>query len=118
MSRLEEEVSSLQKQSYAHFLNKIDAVEDVDADVDEEKLSDLFECPENIGSPNFMRWGSTYSAAKILVDNFIEIRCLARGAKQCSKAGSMMYIYADELLKLMDTRNVPYRLQLHRFFRG
>ena len=97
----------MHKQPHAHFIAKIGAVEDVDADVDEEKLSDLFRCPENIGSPNFMRWGSTYSVAKILVDNFIEIRCLARGSKQCCKAGSMMYIYSDELLKLMDTRNVP-----------
>ena len=75
----QDEASRLHKQPHAHFLDKIDA-EDVDADVDEEKLSGLFKCPKNIGSPNFMRWGSTYSVAKLLVDNFIEIRCLGKAS--------------------------------------
>eukprot|EP00956_Cyclotella_meneghiniana_P017424 scaffold28348_cov21-Cyclotella_meneghiniana.AAC.2 len=88
------------------FMDEIEELEDLsDESIDE--LIESLKCPANLMQPNFGRWGTVSSAAKVVLDNWTQIYFMAETIKKAEKSESYLYKIANSLLDLMTAKAYP-----------
>ena len=105
-----EQWQKIASDNFVHAFNEI--IEDVEETEDTsdqiiEKIVKDLDCPSNLMQPNFGRWGTVSSAAKVVLKHWTQIYFMAETIKKAEKSESYLYKIADSLLKLMTTKATP-----------
>jgi hypothetical protein len=67
----------------------------------------LMKCPTNIKEPNFSRWGTVSSCAKIVLEHWLPIFYMAQNICTIEKNNSYLHTIATNLMQLMTARADP-----------